>query len=158
MLNKVNSILYSSSSNASARAVLETVFTEPFVDALENGSTHYANTGTFTFTSDDGLFTTTIVGDGTTTVNNVVDAANSLYAVYSITPAMVNEVPVNMSKYFPAGQLPVFGYLSDVQDFYQKGPGIAEAAPITYQMSQALLDDFFHEADAIAVGNLAHAA
>ena len=71
---------------------------------------------------------------------------------------MVNEVPENMGKYFPAGTLPVLGYLSDVQDFYQKGPSITEEAPITYQMSQALLDDFFHEADAIAAGNLAHAA
>ena len=48
--------------------------------------------------------------------------------------------------------------MSDVQGFYQKGPGIAESAPITYKMSQALLDDFFAEADAIASGKLAHAA
>jgi hypothetical protein len=158
MLAKVNSILYSSSSHAMARTVLETVFTKAFVDALDNGATSYANTGTFVFTSDDGKFTATIIGDGTTTLSNIVDAANSLYAVYSIIPAMINEVPVNLGKYFPAGQLPILGYLSDVQDFYQKGPGISEAAPVTYKMSQALLDDFFRESDAIAAGNLAHAA
>jgi hypothetical protein len=71
---------------------------------------------------------------------------------------MVNEVPVNMGKYFPAGTLPTFNYLSDVQDFYQKGPSITEEAPITYQMSQSLLDDFFNEGSSIAAGNLAHAA
>lgn len=158
MLNKVNSIVYSSTSYATARTVLYALFTKAFVDLLDSGSTSYLNTGTYTFTSSDGNFTTTITGDGGTAINNVVDAANSLYAVYSITPAMVNEVPVNMGKYFPTGTVQVFGYLSDVQDFYQKGPSITEESPITYQMSQALLDDFFNEADAIASGNLAHAA
>jgi hypothetical protein len=158
MLDKVNSILYSSASRTMARAVLETTFTKAFVDALDNGKTSYANTGTFTFTSDDGKFTTSVVGDGGTAIGNIVDAANSLYAVYSIIPAMIHEVPVNMGKYFPAGQLAILSYLSDVEDFYQKGPGIAEAAPITYKMSQALLDDFFSESEAIATGHLAHAA
>lgn len=123
MLNKVNSILYSSFTHAMGRAVLETIFTKAFVEALDNGTTSYSNTGSFTFTSDDGKFTTTVTGDGGTTIGNVVDGANSLYAVYSIIPAMINELPVNLSKYFPPGQLPVLGYLSDVQDFYQKGTG-----------------------------------
>jgi hypothetical protein len=158
MINKVNSIVYSDTSFATSRVVLYTLFTKAFVDLLDNGATTYANNGTFTFTSADGKFTTTITGDGGTVIGNVVDAANSLYAVYSITPAMVNEVPVNMGKYFPAGTLPLFGYLSDVQDFYQKGPSITEQAPITYQMSQALLDDFFSEGESIAAGNLSHAA
>jgi hypothetical protein len=48
--------------------------------------------------------------------------------------------------------------LSDVQDFYEKGPGIQEAVPITYKMGQALLDDFFSEGNAIAAGDMAHAA
>jgi hypothetical protein len=158
MLNKVNNLVYSNSSYAAAHTVLYTLFTRAFVDLLDNGVTKYFNTGSFTFTSSDDLFTTTITGDGTNAVNNAVDAANSLYAVYSITPAMVNEVPINIGKYFPVGTLPVFGYLSDVQDFYQKGPSITEEAPITYQMSQSLLDDFFAEGSAIASDNLAHAA
>ncbi len=158
MTNKVNSIVYSPESYATSRTVLYTLFTKAFVDQLDTGATSYVNSGSFTFTSTDGKFTTTITGDGGTVIGNVVDAANSLYAVYSITPAMINEVPENMSKYFPTGTLPLFGYLSDAQDFYQKGPSITEEAPITYQMSQALLDDFFHEADAIAAGNLSHAA
>ena len=158
MINKVNSIVYSAASFAAAHTVMYSLFTKAFVDLLDNGVTQYSNTGSFTFTSTDGLFTTTITGDGGTTIANVVDAVNSLYAVYSITPAMVNEVPMNMGKYFPAGTLPTFGYLSDVQDFYQKGPSITEESPITYQMSQSLLDDFFSEGIAIASGNLAHAA
>src|SRR5262249_9642319 len=109
-------------------------------------------------TSDDGLFTASVVGDEGTTLASVVDAANALYAVYSITPAMTHEVRVNMEKYFTTDQLAWLGYLSDVQDFYQKGPSVQESSPITYEMSQALLDDFFREVDAIAAGNLSHAA
>jgi len=158
MLNKVNSIVYSTTSYAVAHTVMYGLFTPAFVSLLDSGAISFANTGSFTFTSADGLFTTTITGDGTTTIANVVDAVMSLYDVYSITPAMVNEVPVNMGKYFPPGTLPTFGYLSDVQDFYQKGPSITEEAPITYEMSKSLLDDFFAEANAIAAGNLSHAA
>src|SRR5262249_33939798 len=133
MLNKVNSILYSASSHAAARAVLERIFNRSFVDALDNGAARYTNSGRFTYTSDDGRFTTAVVGDGGTTIGNLVDAANALYAVYSITPAMTHEVRVNFEKYFTTEQLAVFGYLADVEDFYQKGPSIRESAPITYK-------------------------
>src|SRR5262249_10568489 len=61
-------------------------------------------------------------------------------------------------KYFPPGNLPTWAYVSDAEDFYQKGPGITESGDITWRMSQALLDDFFREGDAIAAGNLAHSA
>lgn len=158
MVAKVNSLVYSSSSYATSHTVLYTLFTPAFIAALDSGVTSYTNTGTYTFTSSDGKFTNTITGDGATAINNAVDAANSLYAVYSITPAMINEVPIDMGKYFPAGTVATFGYLSDVQDFYQKGPSITEEAPITYQMSQYLLEDFFNEGIAIAAGNLAHSA
>jgi hypothetical protein len=158
MIDKVSGIVYSDASHTMARTVLETIFRGAFLDALDSGATSYANTGAFTFTSDDGKFTAKITGDGSSTVKNLVDAANALYAVYSILPAMNHEVKVKLNRYFPAGQLPILGYLSDAQDFYQKGPGILEAAPVTYKMSQALLDDFFAEGSAIAAGTLTHAA
>lgn len=158
MLNKISSITYSAASVATAHTVLSTLFTKSFVDQLDAGTTSYLNTGSYTFTSADGKFTTTVTGDGTTSIKNAVDAANALYAVYQITPAMVNEVPTNLGKYFPSGTLPQLNYVSDATDFYQKGPSITEESPITYQMSQSLLDDFFNEGDAIAAGNLAHAA
>lgn len=158
MIAKVNSIVYSDASKKMARKVLKTIFTPAFLDALDSGTTSYSNAGTFNFTSTDGQFSAKITGDGQTIVANLVDAANSLYAVYSILPAMNQEVNVNMARYFPAGQLAILGYLSDAQDFYQKGPGIAEASPITFEMSQNLLDDFFAEASAIGAGTLTHAA
>ena len=158
MIAKVNDIVYGSDSKAAAKSVLSTVFTPSFVSALDAGTTSYANTGSFKWTSDDGRFTTTVTGDGTTRLTSLVDAANALYAVYSITPAMVAEVPVSFGKYLPDGPLQTLAYLSDVQDFYQKGPGIAEAGNVTSAMSQGLLDDFFREVDAIAAGDLSHAA
>ncbi|MDY0743952.1 histidine-type phosphatase [Paucibacter sp. R3-3] len=158
MNGKVNGLVYGAASKAAARAALATIFTASFLDALDAGTTHYANTGSYTFTSDDGLFTTTVTGDGGTTLANLVDAANALYGVYAITPAMVKEVPVSFAKYLPTVPLQTLAYVSDLQDFYQKGPGIAEAGDINSRMSQALLDDFFKEVDAIAAGNLAHAA
>ena len=50
MLNKVNSILYSNTSNAISRTILQASFTKPFVDALANGTTSYSNSGTFSYT------------------------------------------------------------------------------------------------------------
>ena len=157
-IGKINSVTYSQTSYAAAHAVLYTLFTQAFVDALDAGTTSYLNTGSFTFTSSDGKFTTTVTGDGTTTLRNAVDAADALYAVYQITPAMVNEVPINLGKYFPAGTLPTLNYISDATDFYQKGPSYTESAGVTYLMSGSLLDDFFNEGNAIAAGNLQHAA
>jgi hypothetical protein len=158
MNDKVTKVVYSHASNAAAKDVLETIFSRSFLKKMETGVSKYDNSGSFTFTSDDGKYTTTITGDGETLIANAVDAANSLYAVYSITPAMVDEVHVNLRKYFPGDTLRTFGYLSDVQDFYEKGPSITEEAPITYAMSESLLKDFFQEGSAIAQGNFAHAA
>ena len=64
-----------------------------------------------------------------------IDAALSLYAVYSITPSMNQELHVKMRSTSTRAARN-FGYLTDAQDFYQEGPGILEAAPITYKMSQ----------------------
>jgi len=79
--------------------------------------------------------------------------------VYPIIPGIVDEVPIDMGKYFPlAVALPTLEYIANGTDFYQAGPGITEEAPITYAMSQSLLDDFFSEGNAIAAGDDSHAA
>lgn len=159
---KVNGLLAEPRSKAAARAALSRIFTPAFLDKIDNGSATFTNTGSYTFTSDDGLYTTTIVGDGETTVASLLDAANALYGVYVITPSMANEVPVNLRKYLPSPALETLASLSDMEDFYQKGPGIAEAGRVNDAQTQALLDDFFAEIDAVvtamAKGDAAHAA
>lgn len=158
MTAKVDGLLAEPRSKAAARAALSRVFTPAFLDKIDNGTATFTNTGSYTFTSDDGLFTTTVVGDGGTTVASLLDAANALYGVYVITPSMADEVPVNFRKYLPSPALETLASLSDMEDFYQKGPGIAEAGHVNDAQTQALLDDFFAEIDAVAKGDEAHAA
>jgi hypothetical protein len=143
---------------AAARATLEALFAPTFVDKIANGTYAFANTGTFTFTSADGLFTTTLSGDGKTTVHSLADAASMIYNLYVVAPALINEAAVDFTRYVPATAASVLAYLQDAQDFYQMGPSILESAPVTYAMAQALEDDFFHEIDAIAAGDTGHAA
>jgi hypothetical protein len=63
-----------------------------------------------------------------------------------------------MEKYLGAEQAQTLAYLQDAEDYYQKGPGIQEANPVTYRMAKVLQDDFFNEVDAIARGDLTRAA
>src|SRR5262249_21787167 len=118
----------------------------------------FANTGSFTFTSDNGLHTVTVTGDGKTKVQSLIDVASMLYNLYIIAPAMRAEANVDFTRYMPSSATRTLAYLQDAQDFYQMGPGIQEANPITYKLAEGLVDDFFSEVDAIQSGNMAHAA
>ncbi|MEI9940883.1 MAG: histidine-type phosphatase [Pseudomonadota bacterium] len=155
---KVSSALGNPAATSAARTVLEGLFSKAFVDKIENKTYSFANTGSYSFTSDDGVYSATVTGDGKTTVKSLADAASMLYNLYVIAPAMKNEVDVDFTRYIPADQARSLAYQQDVQDFYQMGPGIQEANPITYQMAQALEDDFFTEVDAVVHGDLSHGA
>jgi hypothetical protein len=141
-----------------ARAVLERLFSKAFVDKIDNGSYTFANTGTFSYTSDDGKFTNTQTGDGKTTIKSLADAASVLYNLYAITPGMSNEGVPDFTQYMPAEAAQYQAYVQDYQDFYNKGPSYTESGALTYQYVQSLRDDFFNEVDAIVKGDLAHAA
>ncbi|HEX7649941.1 MAG TPA: histidine-type phosphatase [Noviherbaspirillum sp.] len=141
-----------------ARTVLERLFTKAFVDKIDNGTYTFANTGTYSFTSDDGKFTNTLTGDGKTKVNGIVDAVEMLYNLYVIAPGMKSEVSVDFNQYMPSEQAKYLAYLQDAEDFYKMGPSFTESNGVTYKMAQSLQDDFFKEVDAIAKGDLSHAA
>ena len=158
MLAKVQSALANPAAVSAARAVLEGLFSKEFVDKIDNKTYSFSNTGSYAFTSDDGLYSATVSGDGKTKVTTLTDAASMLYNLYVIAPAMKNEVDVDFTRYIAPEQARALAYQQDVQDFYQMGPGIQEANPVTYKMAQLLEDDFFNEIDAIQNGNLAHAA
>lgn len=155
---KIGSVLSDPNAKAQARTALSAIFTSAFLAKIDNGNYSFASTGSWSFTSADGKYTTTVNGDGSSTIASLLDAATAIYSVYAVAPGMVNEAPLNMEKYLPAAQAQALAYLQDTQDFYQKGPGIAEANPVTYGMAQGLLDDFFKEVNAIAAGDLSHAA
>jgi hypothetical protein len=156
---KIDSIETSAAAKANARTVLERLFTKDFVDKIDSGSYTFASTGNYTFTSDDGKYSTTLTGDGSVGIQSLTDAASELYSFYVIAPAMKVELGnLDFTKYIPDAQASYLAYLDDVESFYQKGPGIAEDSPMTYKMSQILLDDFFTEIDRIAKGDLSHGA
>ncbi|MGI3197599.1 histidine-type phosphatase [Streptomyces sp. GLT-R25] len=84
-------------------------------------------------------------------IGSDVDAAEAVYNLYGIAPAMSEESPGgrgwHMERYIAPRDAAWFGYLSDAEDFYEKGPGFADS-DITYKMAGVLLDDFFKKAEA----------
>jgi len=142
-----------------AQTVLAALVSQAFIAKLGTDGYTFANTGTYTFTSSDGKFANTLKGDGKTKIASAVDAVNVLYNLLQVAPAMTAETGgVTMEKYLGAEQAQTLAYLQDAEDYYQKGPGIQEANPVTYRMGKVLQDDFFNEVDAIARGDLTRAA
>lgn len=84
-----------------------------------------------------------------------VAAATAVYNLYAIAPAMSEESPDGkgwgMERYLSHSDADWFGYLSDTEDFYEKGPGFADS-DITYKMAGVLLDDFFKQIEAKKAG------
>jgi hypothetical protein len=156
--SKLNNNLVSKESNRHAHEVLERIFSKDFLDRIENGSYSFSNDGTFTFLSDDRRHTATLIGDGKTAINTPAEAASALFNLYIIGPAFKDDLKINLKKYITDKQARYQSYLSDVQDFYEEGPGIKEHNPNTYKMAQVLLDDFFNEVDAIENGDFSHGA
>ena len=143
---------------AAARAVLERLFTPAFVAGLDQGRYSAANTGTYNYTSADRQFTSKLAGDGDTVIKSAVDAAQALYDLYAAAADMQAELKADFTRYMPAQQAAVFAATEDALAFYSKGPGISENGSVNYRMAQTLLDDFFGEVDAVAKGDLSHAA
>ncbi|MGI5454671.1 histidine-type phosphatase [Streptomyces sp. CA-249302] len=84
-----------------------------------------------------------------------VAAATAVYNLYAIAPAMSEESPSGkgwgMERYISHSDADWFGYLSDAEDFYEKGPGFSDS-DITYKMADVLLDDFFKQVEAKKAG------
>ncbi|CAM2190707.1 Histidine-type phosphatase [Burkholderia cepacia] len=156
---KLNAIKAAPQAADVAQTVLSALVSQAFIAKLGTSGYTFANTGTYAFTSADGKFTNTLKGDGKTKIATAVDAVNVLYNLLQVAPAMTAETGgVTMEKYIGAEQAQYLAYLQDAEDYYQKGPGIQEANSVTYRMAKVLQDDFFGEVDAIARGDLTHAA
>ncbi|MBL1080834.1 histidine-type phosphatase [Streptomyces actinomycinicus] len=80
-----------------------------------------------------------------------VAAAQAVYNLYAIAPAMTEESPRGagwgMERFVSREDAAWFGYLSDAEDFYEKGPGFSDS-DITYKMAGVLLDDLFKQVEA----------
>ncbi|MET8976044.1 histidine-type phosphatase [Streptomyces sp. NPDC004539] len=79
-----------------------------------------------------------------------VAAAEAVYNLYAIAPAMIKESPGGrgwgLERYISRTDAAWFGYLGDAEDFYEKGPGFSDS-DITYKMANVLLDDFFNQVE-----------
>ena len=157
-LAKYTAIDSDATARALGRDVLERLFAKAFVDKIDNGTYGFANTGSYTFSSDDGKFTNTVTGDGKTTIKGLADAASVLYNLYAIVAGMANEVKADFVQYMPSDAAKYQAFVQDYQDFYNKGPGTTESAGVTYNYVRALREDFFTEVDAIVRGDLSHGA
>ena len=143
---------------AHARHVLERLFAPAFLDQFEGGRASYADTGSYTFTSADGKLTRTMTGSGKTVIRSLNAAATKLYELYAIAAGMRHEVPADFSRYMPVEDARYYAYVADYEDFYQKGPATTESGGVTWRFALALREDFFKEVDALASGDLRHAA
>ncbi|MEU6771352.1 histidine-type phosphatase [Streptomyces sp. NPDC046759] len=89
------------------------------------------------------------------TITDQVGAAQAVYDLYAIAPAMIQESPDGrgwgMDRYISRTDAAWFGYLGDAEDFYEKGPGFSDS-DITYKMADVLLDDFFKQVEAKRAG------
>ena len=158
LLAKEDAITRDPAAQTQGRALLERLFAKSFVDRIDSAQLTFSDTGTKHFTSDDGKCTNTLTGDGKATIKSSADAGSYLYDLYGVAPAMTSEAGVDFTPYFPAEQALYFASQRDTFDFYEKGPSITEKGDVTHRMAQILQDDFFNEVDAIARGDLTHAA
>jgi hypothetical protein len=147
---------------AAAKAVMARLFAPAFIEGLDQGRYSAANNGTYSHTSADGKFTNKLTGDGDTVIQSSIDVAQALYDLYAAAADMEAELTAETRagfvRYMPAPQAAVFAAAEDAIAFYGKGPGIRENGDVNYRMAQTLLDDFFAEVDAVAKGDLSHAA
>ncbi|MGK5048367.1 histidine-type phosphatase [Janthinobacterium sp. GB4P2] len=141
-----------------ARQVLERLFTPAFLAQFNGGATSYADTGSYTFTSADGKLTRTLKGSGKTAIRSMNAAATTLYQLYAIAAGMRHEVKADFSRYMPADDARYYASVADHEDFYKKGPSTTDSAGVTWRFAVALREDFFREVDALAKGDLRHAA
>jgi len=90
-------------------------------------------------------------GDFSAEFANEVDAATALYDVWSVSNDLSEEGPWTLGRYLTPQQASWFGYLDDVDSFYENGPAFL-GNDITYAMAGVLLDDMFAQAQAVADG------
>lgn len=134
-----------------ARIVLERLFSKDFVDRLAGGQLRFSNSGRMDAVSADGKWRAGRDGDGKTTLESPRDALMALSSVVEIAPGLRVELGEAsgraFSQYIPDEQAQLLSWANDAEDFFTKGPAAARDAPVTYEMAQGLLRDFFNEAE-----------
>jgi len=84
-------------------------------------------------------------GDGRSQIRTPIDALLALSSVYEIAPSLQHELGFDFDAYFTTSEAKVLAEANDAEDFYVKGPGIAEDEPINHAIAEGLLIDFFEQ-------------
>ncbi|MFF1924248.1 histidine-type phosphatase [Streptomyces sp. NPDC058221] len=96
-------------------------------------------------------FAERIMAGDFSSIGTGTEAAQAVHTLYGIAPTMADEGSWTMGRYIAPRDARWFAYLSDAEDFYEKGPGFSDS-DITYRMANVLLDDFFAKIDAKRAG------
>jgi hypothetical protein len=143
--SKVDSIQNSDDMRSAAKSVLSRLFKPAFLESLQNGKLSASNTGKFSFKTKDGLYQAQLEGDGRTQIRTPIDVLLALSSVYEIAPSLQHELGFDFDAYFTTSEAKVVAEANDAEDFYVKGPGIAEDEPVNHAMAEGLLQDFFEQ-------------
>ena len=127
---KLKQIEYSDRSHREARAMLQPLVNAAFFAKLAAGQLPFKDPKT-----------------GNPVTRNEVDLAESLDNLYQAAPGLSQEGTWQFTRFVPAAAAEWFAYVSDAEEFYEKGPSFA-GSTITFSMAQVLQDDFFHVAEA----------
>lgn len=124
--DKVQSAYSQPASRTAARDLLEHIFRADFIDSIDSGA--------ISFTARE---------DEDEEVTGIVDAALQFYNLYVISPALANEQATPeggwvFEQFMDPQNGPVFAYLLDIEDYYEKGPAIA-GETVAYDNYEPLL-------------------
>ena len=140
-----------------ARSSLRKLFHTDFITRLEQGHYQISDAGTFHGTDANGQ-AVTLTGTGKTTINNAVEAMNSLYALYAIAPAFETSLRNDWRRFISPATANQWAELADTEDFYEKGPSFIDQPHQNQLMARELLNDFFNEIDGLSQTDTAHLA
>ena len=79
-------------------------------------------------------------------LDDPVSAALTLYKLYITAPSMKRETDVRFGRYVPEEDRDALSYYSDVETYYQWGPGV-KGETNTFSKARPLLDAFFDRLD-----------
>lgn len=142
---KIDLLRQSEVMHSTANSVLSRIFKTDFLDRLKSGKFEVANTGKLHFKSKDGLYEVQIEGEGKTQIRSPLDALMALSDVYEIAPGLQHELGFNFDGYIRENEAKILAEANDAEDFYTRGPGIAEDPPVNANMAEGLLKDLFEQ-------------
>lgn len=137
--DKVQAAYAEPQARQAARDLLEKIFSPAFVDEIERGARR------FSAREDDDEV-----------VEGIVDAALQFYNLYIIAPALAQERATPQGgwifqRYMDAENGPLFAWLLDVEDYYEKGPAIA-GQTVAYDNYEPLLEEMLASIERRAEG------